>query len=156
MKRTVLYLFALLAMFAVAACGGGDGPDTPSGSGGGGGGGEQPSSYPQTYSQSVTIPATAGEQVVTLYDLSTAVSSVGSTPRWIVVSPQYYTSGTPTLKLEFEANTNTEKRECTVTVTASNSDKVLLQVTQAAAEVKKGIDDVHDEQTDQPAYAPAI
>jgi len=76
MKRIEIYLIAVMSMFFLAACGGGgdDGGST-GGSGGGTGGG---SYIPKTYSQSVTLPANSGEQVVALSDLNSVVSSVSS------------------------------------------------------------------------------
>lgn len=158
MKRIMSYTLALLVMVAMAACGGGSGDDSGgSGSSGGntGGGGGGSTHTPQTYTQSVTLPAKGGEQVVTLSNLSSAVSSVSNTPTWLVISPQFYSSGAPTLKLEFQENEETTERSCTITASASSGDKVVLTITQQAVETKTGIDDLHNEDTDQPAYAPS-
>lgn len=152
MKRLEIYLAVVLCFFCLAACGGGG---NDGGSSGGSGGGTGGGSYiPKTYSQSVTLSAKKGEQVITLSDLSSAVSSVSSTPTWLVISPQYYSSGAPTLELEFQENTETEERKTTVTVSASSGDKVVLSITQQAGEKKDGIDDLHSDKTDQPSYAP--
>jgi len=151
MKRIMSYTLALLVMFSFAACGGEDGDDSGRSSGGNTGGGS--THTPQTYTQSVTLPAKDGEQIVTLSNLNSAVSSVSSSPSWLVISPQFYSSGTPTLKLEFQENTETTERSCTITALASSGDKVVLTITQQAVETKTGIDDLHNEDTDQPAYA---
>ena len=159
MKRIMSYMLALLVMVAMAACGGGSGDDSGgSGSSGGntGGGGGGSTHTPQTYTQSVTLPAKGGEQVVTLSNLSSAVSSVSNTPTWLVISPQFYSSGAPTLKLEFQENEETTERNSTVTVLAASGDKVVLSIVQQAAEVKTGIDDIHNTPTDQPAYSPEL
>lgn len=153
MKQSAFKILALICLLAFAACGKDEKTTTTNG-GGGGGGGSAPTS--QSYSQSVTIPAQKGEEVITLLNLSSSVSSVDTTPSWLVVSPQYYSSGAPTLKLEFEENTEAEERSCTVTIYASNDDKVNLTITQKGTEEKTGIDDVHDQQTDQPAYSPEL
>lgn len=152
MKRLEIYLIAVMSLFFLAACGGGgdDGGST-GGSGGGTGGG---SYIPKTYSQTVTLPANSGELVITLSDLSSAVSSVSSSPTWLVISPQFYSSGAPTLKLVYQENTETQERKTSVTVLASSGDKVLLTITQQAGEKKDGIDDLHNDKTDQPSYAP--
>ena len=162
MKQLRIYLLALMGIMVLAACGGGDDPVTSGGSGGSsGGGGGTP--VPQTYTQSLTIKAEGGEQTVTLHNLSSAVSSVGSTPDWLIVSPQFYSSGAPTILLVAQENTETSERKCDITLTASSGDKVILSVTQQAASGGGGgtgggsgndIDDVHNDQTDQPAYAP--
>lgn len=88
--------------------------------------------------------------------MSSAVSSVSSSPSWLVISPQFYSSGAPTLKLEFQENTENQERKASVTVSASSGDKVLLTITQQAGERKDGIDDLHSDKTDQPSYAPRL
>lgn len=157
MKRIELYLIALLSIFVLAACGGGDdgGGNTSGGNGGG-------SYTPKTYNQSVTLPAKGGEMTVTLSNLSSAVSSVSSTPSWLVITREYYSSGAPTLKLGYEENKDGQERKVTVTVTASSGDRVALTITQQATgesggggtqeDVKKGIEDIRNEYTSQPAY----
>jgi len=154
MKRLEIYLIVVLGIFFLAACGGGgdDGGST-GGSGGGTGGG---SYTPKTYSQSVTLPAKSGELVITLSDLKSAVSSVSSSPSWLVISPQFYSSGAPTLKLEYQENTETTERVVSVTVLASSGDKVVLTITQQAGEKKDGIDDLHNDKTDKPSYIPQV
>ena len=157
MKKICIYLLSLTTILLLAACGGGDddGGNSAGGGGNAGGGSSGGGSAPQTYTQSVTVPATIGEQIVTLNSLSSAVSSVSSTPSWIVISPQYYSSGAPTLQLEYQENTATTTRDCTVNVSASSGDKLVLTITQQASEVKSGIDDIHNNSTDQPAYSSA-
>ena len=157
MKRIELYLIALLSIFVLAACGGGDDGGNTSGGNGGG------SYTPKSYTQSVTLPATGGEMTVTLSNLSSAVSSVSSTPSWLVITREYYSSGAPTLKIGYEENKDGQERKATVTVTASSGDRVALTITQQATgggsggggtqeDVKKGIEDIHNEYTSQPAY----
>lgn len=159
MKKICIYLLSLTAIFVLAACGGGgeDSGNTGGGSGNSGGGSSSGGgNTPQTYTQSVTVPATSGEQVVTLSNLKSSISSVGNAPSWIVISPQYYSSGAPTLKLEYQENTLTTARDCSVTILASSGDKVVLTITQQASETKSGIDDVHNDPTDQPAFSPKL
>ncbi len=155
MKKICIYLLSLTAIFVLAACGGDDGGSS-TGDGGNSGGSSGGGNAPQTYTQSVTVPATSGEQVVTLSNLKSSISSVGNAPSWIVISPQYYSSGAPTLKLEYQENTLTTARDCSVTVLASSGDKVVLTITQQASETKSGIDDVHNDPSDQPAYSPKL
>ena len=163
MKRIELYLIALLSIFVLAACGPDNPVNTNGGNSGGNSGGNGGGSYtPKTYNQSVTLPAKGGETTVTLSDLSSAVSGVSSTPSWLVITREYYSSGAPTLKLGFEENKDGQEREVAVTVTASSGDKVVLTITQQTTggsggggtqeDVKKDIDDLHDEYTSQPAY----
>lgn len=159
MKRIELYLIALLSIFVLAACGGGD-DDSGNTSGGNSGGNYTPKSY----TQSVTLPAKGGDMTVALSSLSSEVSSISNTPSWLVITREYYSSGAPTLKFGFEENKDGQERKAAVTVTASSGDKVVLSITQQSAgggsggggtqeDVKKGIEDLHDEYTSQPAYA---
>ena len=157
MKRIELYLIALLSIFVLAACGGGDDGGNTSGGNGGG------NYTPKSYTQSVTLPAKGGDMTVALSSLSSEVSSISNTPSWLVITREYYFSGAPTVKFGFEENKDGQERKATVTVTASSGDKVVLSITQQATggsggggtqeDVKKGIEDLHDEYTSQPAYA---
>lgn len=142
-KKIATYMMALLGMFVFTACPpGSDSEPEP-----------EPTPYGQTYTQSVSFSAKDGTKRVTLYDLSSSVSSVGNTPNWLVVSPDYYSSGAPSIWVEVEENTSADKRECEVTIWASSNDKVILTVTQEGGK-SNDIDDIHNTNTDQPAYAP--
>ena len=146
MKQLKIYAILLSILFATAC--GGDG----------GGNDQQASQPPKTYNQSVTLPAKGGTQNVTLNDLKSAVSSVSSSPDWLVISPLFYSSGAPSIKLETQENTTTEERRCNVTIMAASGDKVTLSVTQQASSNQEGtgIDDIHNNTTSQPAYAPSL
>ena len=146
MKQLKIYAILLNILF-VTACGGD-----------GGGNNQQAPQPPKTYNQSVTLPAKGGTQNVMLNDLTSAVSSVSSTPDWLVISPQFYSSGAPSIKLETQENTTTEERRCSVTILAAAGDKVVLSVTQQASSNQEGtgIDDIHNNTTSQPAYAPSL
>ena len=144
MNRFFKYYLGLMVTLLFAACG----PENDNGSTGGG----NNSPSPQSYTQSVTLPASGGEQVFTLSDLRSPVSDVDSTPSWLEISPQYYSTGSPTIKLKYEENIELETRDCVITVLASSGDKVILTVTQHAAEVKRGIENIHNTQTNQQAY----
>lgn len=143
---------ALLGMLFMVSCGGGGGDDDHNSDSGGGG-----SSAPQTYRQSVAVSAQGGSVTVTLNDLRSAVSSIGSTSSWVVVSPQAYSSGAPSLLVEVEENKTSSERQCEVLVLAASGDKVSLTIRQNASggsEAGTGMDTPHNEQTDQPAYSP--
>lgn len=157
--RVNKFIVTLVSVFVILACGGGDGshdPIDPSPGGGGGGGGV---SAPQIYYQSVTISEQGGEQIVTLTDLSSAVSSISSSPYWFIIAKQDYTSGSPTIKLLVEENKTTNERSSEVTILSVSGDKVFLTVTQQAASDDDSYNDIeepHHESTDQPAYAPEL
>ena len=111
----------------------------------------------QSYKQTVIVSAQGGSLEVTLNDLTSAVSSVSTTPAWLVISPQFYSSGAPTIKLEVELNANTTERDCIVEILATSGDKVQLTVKQKPGNGPgPSIEDPHNEQTDQPAYAPRL
>ena len=107
----------------------------------------------QTNTQEIVMPPKASEQVVTLTQLSTAISTIekDESASWLTVEQLPYESGSPQVKLRSTAdNTAREERKCTVTITATSGDKVVLSVTQQSEGT--GIDDLHGSQTDKPAY----
>lgn len=109
---------------------------------------------PQTYQQSVGFGSwEAATQSVKLNNLNTAVNQIDTEAGvdWLTVEKESYTSGSPSVKLTVTANDDTKERSTTVTVTAENGDKVVLTVKQA--ERTYGIDDPHNNQSDQPAYS---
>ena len=74
---------------------------------------------------------------------------------------QYYSSGSPQVKLSYEANTGGE-RSAVVIFRDEDNNQVNLTVKQLKPIVtpeenpepeKTGIDDPHDTQSDQPAYS---
>jgi len=150
MKRIGTYIAAFICFGVIAACGGNDDTEPTLDPDGG--------SSPKLYTQSITIPAKGGEQSMTLIDLRSAISSIGSTPAWVVISPKQYTTGAPSIKLEVEENKASAERKCDVSILAASGDKVVLTVIQQAGgggstEPGTDIDDPHNEQTDQPANA---
>lgn len=146
MKTIRIYLIALLGMLFLLSCGGGSDADDNNSGGG---------STEHTYRQSVTVSSLGGPVTVILNDLKSAVSSVTPTPEWVVVSPQAYSSGAPSLLLEVEENKTTSERQCEVLIVAASGNKVSLTIRQNASsgsETGSGMDTPHNEQTDQPAY----
>lgn len=113
---------------------------------------DTPTHEPQTYQQAVQLASwESSEQTITLGNLTEAVSTVECGERWLAAEKLAYTSGSPQLKLTATANDDTAERKAMVTVTAVNGDKVLLAVTQAGRTF--GIDDIHNTESDQPAYS---
>lgn len=147
MKQFNIYLSFLLALVVLMSCGGGDG---------GGNGSSAPTGTPPvTYTQEISVAATGGEQILTLSNLKSSITTIDNNSPWLVVSPQFYTSGSPQIKLNATANTSPSERSCKVTITAVSGEKVVLTVTQRGNSAGgTGIEDLHDSQTDQPAYAP--
>lgn len=140
-------MIALMGVLFMLSCGGGNSDDDYNSGGG---------SAMQMYRQSVAVSAQGGSVTVTLNNLKSAISNIESTPNWVLVSPQAYSSGTPTLLLEVERNETMSERQCEVLITATSGDKVSLTIRQNASggsETGTGMDTPHNEQTDQPAYS---
>lgn len=131
MKNIRQYLFAGIAILMLTAC--------PS----------DPESETQSYTQNVVLPSYASEQLVTLNKLQTSIATVNNSASWLTVDPQPYSSGSPRIMLYSTANTAKTERKCNVIITAYSGDKVTLSVTQQGV---AGIDDLHNSQTDKPAY----
>lgn len=140
MKSIKQYLLACIAVFMLTACS--DHNNEEEG---------------QTYKQDVTLPAIASEQLVTLNHLNSSIETVKNSASWLIVEQQFYSSGSPKVKLRSTDNTDKEERKCNVTITATSGDIVILTVTQQAANEENsegtGIDDLHGTQTDKPAYS---
>ena len=136
MKNIKQFIMAGIALLTLTACSGSD-PVKPE---------------PQTYTQDVSLPSNGSEQVVTLNQLQASVAAVENSSLWLTVEAQSYTSGSPQVKLRSIDNTAKEERKCSVTVTATSGDKVILSVTQQGGYEGTGIDDLHGSQTDKPAY----
>ena len=137
MKNYKLYLFAAMAIFLLAACGGDDKPE-----------GEK------TFQQSVTLSATNADETVILTGLTKEIDEIEGGADWLTVIKQAYSERAQSLRLKATDNDSENPRSCTLTITVTNGDKVVIAVTQHGAEKKTtGIDDSHDIVTDQPAYS---
>ena len=118
-----------------------------------------PSNPPKTYAQSARLTAKGDALIVTLSNLNSSISSITNNANWLTAAPQYYTSGAPKIELNAMENTGKSERKTDVTVLASSGEKVVLTVTQEAAkedDSNTGIDDMHNEKTDKPAYSPQL
>lgn len=107
----------------------------------------------QTYNQSIMLSPNAIEQEVILNGLNSPVATVTNSAEWLTVETNAYTSGSVKVKVSVTANVSKEERKCTVTITATSGDKVILSVTQQGIPEGTGIDDLHGSQTDKPAYS---
>ena len=134
MKNIRQYLFAGMAIFMLTAC--------PS----------DPESEAQSYTQNVLLPSSTSEQLVTLNQLQSAIATVKNSASWLIVEAQSYSSGSPQVRLCSTANTAKSERKCNVTITATTGDKVTLSVIQQGISEGTGIEDIHNSQTDKPAY----
>ena len=138
MKKINLYLMAGIAMFILAACSGE--PDS------------EQVPVAQTYTQNIMMPSNASELLVTLNQVQSSVTTVQHSVSWLTVETQAYSSGSPSVKLRTIDNTSKAERKCNVTITVTSGDKVVLAVTQQGSSEGTDIDDIHNSQTDKPAY----
>ena len=143
MNKILSYMLSIAVMVGVTAyssCGGSDSDDDAS------------------FSQSVTIPAESTSVLVTLDKLSEQVESFTVKDNWLTVSLTPYTSGAPIVKLNATNNPNTEERKTMVSVVTKSNVRLELTVIQkgkpAVAPEGNTIEDTHNTETDQPAYAP--
>ena len=133
MKNIRQYILAGIALLMLTAC-----PSDP-----------EPIPEAQTYTQSVELPPSATEQEVTLNGLNTYIATVEYSSAWLIVKKLSFT-GSAKVKLQTTLNMSKDERKCDVIVTSSSGDKVILSVTQQGN--PEGIDDLHNSQTDKPAY----
>lgn len=113
------------------------------------------------YSETMNIPAKGCDETISLNKLRAEVTSVSSTPSWLAVTIQPYTSGAPSIKLTVGENLGDERRHTVAIYTYSTGDKLNLTIVQAAKTVPgqsdsdtAGIDDLNDKTSNKPAYAP--
>ena len=142
MKDKILFAIALMCTMLLTSCGGGGSDD---------GGGS--SSRPSTYYMDINMEETAGSQTVVLNDLKKDVSTAVSSASWLTPSRQAYTSGSPKITIEATANNSTSSRNCTVTVTATNGNKVIINVIQKGTSQTSDQPQTKDEVSDQQPYS---
>ena len=142
MHKILSFMLGIAVMFCITAytsCGGSDDDDV-------------------SFSQSVTIPAESTSVLVTLDKLSSAVESFTVKDNWLTVTLTPYTTGAPIVKLNATNNPNTEERKTKVSFVTKSQVRLELTVIQkgkpAVAPEGNTIEDTHNTETDQPAYAP--
>ncbi|MBO5614267.1 MAG: BACON domain-containing protein [Prevotella sp.] len=143
MKDKILFAIALMCTMLFSSCGGGGSDD---------GGGSTPSRT-STYYMDVSMDATAGSQTIVLNNLNTDVSTAVSSASWLTPTRQAYTSGSPKITIEATANNSTSSRNCTVTVTALNGNKVIITVIQKGTSQSSDQPETNDEVSDQQPYS---
>lgn len=139
MKYTRLFYIAIIPFLVLTAC---DKKD------------DESTTNPITiYSRSVTLDAKGTQQTMTLYEFNNKISNIENDNAWLVVYASYYTFGSPDIVLKATVNTSKQQRQGSVTINATNGDKVILSVKQEGDEEQKtDIDNLHDAPTDKPAY----
>lgn len=143
--KDIAYILASMAVLLLTACGGGSSDDDESTIDG------------HSYQQSETLPATDADEIIIISSLTTEINKVTGGAKWLTVLIEDYTSGSPSLRLIATDNVSdgktTQVRSCSLTISSLSGDKTILSVTQEGIEMKTGIDDSHDIETDQPAYS---
>lgn len=140
MKRFKLYLLALVGCFVFAACGSDDPEEIIPGTG-------EAKEYAETYN----IPAEGCDITYTLMDLKSKITTVSAATDWLEISIQDYSTGSPSIKITAKPNDNVSERRYIVTINTVNGDKLTLTLIQAGKQ-PDGIDDIHNNVSDQPAY----
>lgn len=140
--KKILYLFSMVMCFCMVACSDNDGDGDKS-------------TIP---SQSVTIPANATNLVVTLEGLDSPIESAIPQDTWLSVNVMPYESGAVTVKISATNNSNADKRITKVAILTTTGKRMELNVTQKGQSSDSSddstIEELHDDVTDQPAYAP--
>ena len=142
MKDKILFAIALMCTMLLTSCGGGGSDD---------GGGS--SSRPSTYYMDINLESAASSQTVVLSNLKTNVSTAISSASWLTPSRQAYISGSPKITIEATANTASSSRNCTVTVTATDGNKVIINVIQKGTSQTSDQPQTKDEVSDQQPYS---
>ena len=141
MKDKILFAIALMCTVLLTSCGGGGSDDGGS------------SGRSATYYMDINMDAAASSQTVVLSNLKTDVSTAVSSASWLTPSRQAYTSGSPSILLEATANTAASSRNCTVTVTAADGNKVIITVIQKGTSQTSDQPQTNDEVSDQQPYS---
>ncbi len=103
-------------------------------------------SIPSTYNMNVDIDANASSKTIELTDLKTIIATATSSASWLTVSKLSYSSDSR-VQIKAVANTSTSSRNCTVTVTAVDGNKVIINVIQnGASDQPQTKDEVSDQQ----------
>ena len=112
----------------------------------------QPAYQPRQLSLGLTMSGNAAEEDFTLDILKKAIKSIDYSATWLSVQQNAYTSGAPSVKITVQANPTADPREATVSIIATNGDQLTLTVTQEG-KISDSIEDIHNTETDQPAYS---
>ena len=100
--------------------------------------------------QEVEIEAYASSRTIAIDELISSISDIDNTVDWLSVELQPYESGAPQIKIIWTDNDEANKRTATILINTKEKDQITFLVTQ---HVKTGTNDLHNLQTDQPAYS---
>lgn len=117
---------------------------------------DKPEEDTSTYYQDITLPSTEGATSVTLYDVKSGITNIESAAGWISMTAANYSSGYPTVNVQYQANTSSMSRQCIATIHVASGEIVILQINQeayVAPQEPSGIDDLHNDTSTNPAYS---
>ena len=86
------------------------------------------------------------------HKLILVLSSATSSATWLTPTRRTYTSGAPSIMIEVTANTATFDRNCTITVTAADGNKVIIKVVQKGTSQTSDQPQTNDEVSDQQPF----
>ena len=140
MKQFKLYLLALVGCLLFTACGGDDI--------------EEMIGYTETYN----IPAEGCKTIYTLKKLNAEIGVISVKPDWLTVIKRNYSSGSPSILITAEANTNKNERKWTLIIHSENGEQLTLTLVQAGANggdnpTPSDIDFVYNGTSGRPACA---
>ena len=101
--------------------------------------------------QEIRLESGALTVQISISKLDKAIAEIQNTADWLTVVQDLYSSGTPRVKVSCTENNEPSERVAIVVIKTKAGDTVTLTVIQQA---KTEIEDIHDTQSDQPAYAP--
>jgi hypothetical protein len=139
MMKTLRYMTALCAVLLLAACGGGDG---------------EAAYEPKTGSSELTVESAGLDKTENISIFSDEVANITGATTWCRVTKA--SQGPTYIRIVVDENLTLSERKANVTVTSKLGDRLLINITQKAhaAETNTGVDDSHDNVSNQPAYAP--
>lgn len=117
---------------------------------------DKPEIETSTYYEDVTLPSSEGVTSVTLSQVRSGITKIDDPKRWVSLSAANYSSGAPTVNIQYLANTSSMTRQCKATIHVASGEIVILQINQEAYVVPQepaGIDDLHNDTSTNPAYS---
>lgn len=174
LKKFIICFVCAACFISLSSCGGGDDDpsmgstssntgtngsnngnnNTNSGSNNGdnNGSGGNNSYIPKTYNTDLTLTADAGSKTITIKEFSTAITNAICDKSWLSLVPEDYTSGSPSITINLSANTERTERSCTVTIIATNGDKITVNVIQKGRDATP-LEEPKNEYSNQEAFA---
>lgn len=145
MKQIKIFLLLALGSVILTACPSGVDDEIIS---------ENPELAGKEYNDTYNIPAEGCDNSYTLSMLKSRITSSDIKSNWLTVTILSYTKGSPRIKIVATENQESSERKQIIVLRTENNDKLTLTFVQAGKEViSSGIDDVHNNSSDNPAYS---